>query len=47
MLSSCRELPPWGDEQANEWWRVNLPEGATQQLQIERERTQHTPIRIS
>jgi serine/threonine-protein kinase len=47
MLSACRDLPPWGDEQANEWWRVNLPEGATQQLQIERERTQHTPIRIS
>jgi serine/threonine-protein kinase len=47
LLSSCHGLAPWGDDQANEWWRTNLPEGATQQLQIERERTLHTPIRIS
>jgi serine/threonine-protein kinase len=47
MLEHCDGLAAWGDEQANEWWRTNLPEGATQQLQIELERTQHTPIRIS
>lgn len=47
LLSACEGVGQWGDEQANEWWRTNLPEGATQQLQFERERTQHTPVRIS
>jgi serine/threonine-protein kinase len=48
MLDACTDVPLWTPEMANEWWRVNLPEGATQQLRVENATSaQHTPVRIS
>lgn len=47
MLELCGQLPRWTADQANEWWRTNLPEGATQQLILEKEHSHRTPVRIS
>ena len=28
MLESCSDVTPWTSQDAEEWWRVNLPIGA-------------------